>query len=68
MDISKLSTDEQTLLIAALRAFHCQVADHANEFDRAYGPTDGRARDAWRNAQATQKQIRELGVKLGLPV
>lgn len=68
MDTSKLTTDEVTLLTAALRSHRYAVAEVANGFDRAYGPADGRARDAWKNAQVTQRQIEALAAKLGLAV
>ena len=63
-----LTAADLELLAQALRDRACSVCEVANGFDRAYGPADGRAREAWTKAQAIQKDIAALAKKLGARV
>jgi hypothetical protein len=63
-----LTAAELDLLTYALRDRAASVCEVANGFDRAYGPADGRAKEAWQKAQRIQGEIAALAKKIGAKV
>lgn len=68
MNTTDLTQQERDLMIHAMRCAKYAAVDAANGMDRAYGPKDGRAIEAWKKAIARQNEIDQLGAKLGLSV
>jgi hypothetical protein len=62
-----LTQAERDMLTQALRALRNQYTDVANGMDRTFGPEDGRAKEAWKDAHAKHANVDVLAQKLGVP-
>lgn len=62
-----LTQAERDILAQALRALKNNNIDIANGLDRTFGPNDGRAKEAWTDAQAKNAAVDVLAQKLGIP-
>lgn len=63
---TQLNAYELSMIQAGLRALKNNNIDIANGLDRAFGPNDGRAKEAWTDAQAKNAEVDKLAAKLGI--